>query len=306
MSHRAARKRIAGRTRRFRLLGLSGGISAGLCLLAAYPFQAALAFRQGDMPDFVVSCPFAHRLADDPFVHPGQPGSSHLHDFFGNKSTYASSTFRSMRQAGTTCARVGDTAGYWMPTVFQDGLVVKPLKATVYYRDMAPDPSSVRSFPPDFRMVAGDSAATSAQRPLLVGWACRHASDGLKGRWTSDVPTCGDNENLVFRVRFQDCWNGRHLDSADHRSHVSYSKNGVCPSRFPVAIPRVSMTVAYDSHGGSGVTLSSGSALTGHADFWNTWNQRALDELVATCLRAGIHCGFGTAAHPRPISSSAG
>ena len=38
-------------------------------------------------------------------------------------------------------ARVGDTAGYWVPTVYQDGVVVVPLKATVYYRDMAPDPA---------------------------------------------------------------------------------------------------------------------------------------------------------------------
>jgi len=300
MAHRAARKPVTVRTRRLRLIALSGVISGALALLAAYPFQPALAFKQGDMPDFVVSCPFTHRLADDPIVHPGQPGASHLHDFFGNKSTNASSTYASMLAAGTPCARVGDTAGYWVPTVYQDGVVVVPLKATIYYRDMAPDPAAVSTFPADFRMVAGNHDATSPQRPLLVGWACRHALDGLKGRWTSDVPTCNANENLVFRVRFPDCWNGRDLDTPDHMSHVAYSKNGICPARFPVAVPRVSMTVAYASTGGPGVTLSSGSALTGHADFWNTWNQPALDHLVITCLQAGIHCGFGTAARPQP------
>ncbi len=303
MSHRAPRKPVQGRSRRSRQVAFSAAVSAVLCLLAAFPFQGALAFKQGDMPDFVVSCPFTHRLPDDPIVHPGQPGASHLHDFFGNRSTDASSTFDSMVGAGTTCARVGDTAGYWMPTVYQNGVVVKPLQATVYYRDMATDPASVRSFPPDFRMVAGNHDATSPQRPLLVGWACRHANDGLKGRWTSDVPSCALNENLVFRVRFPDCWNGRDLDTADHMSHVAYSKNGVCPSRFPVSVPRVSMTVAYASMGGSGVTLSSGSALTGHADFWNTWDQAALDGLVSSCLQAGVHCGFGTAAHPLPASA---
>jgi hypothetical protein len=271
-----------------------------MALTTAVPAQGAWAFKQGDMPDFVVSCPFSHRLPDDPIVYPGLPGASHMHDFFGNTSVDAFSTYASLRKAGTTCARTGDTAGYWMPTAYQNGVVLRPLKATIYYRDMASDPTAVQSFPPDFRMIAGNHDATAPQRPLIVGWACRHAMDGLKGRWTSDVPTCGLNENLVFRVRFQDCWNGRDLDSADHKSHVAYSKNGVCPSGFPVPIPRVSMTLAYDSHGGAGVTLSSGSALTGHADFWNAWHQPALDTLVATCLRAGIHCGFGTATDPQP------
>ena len=272
--------------------------------LITCPAGSALAFKQGDMPDFVVECPFSHRLADDPIVHPGQPGASHVHDFFGNDSANAFSTYASLRAATTTCTRAGDTAAYWMPTVYQNGVVVRPLKATVYYRDMAPDHADVRSFPPDFRMVAGNHDATKPQRPLLVGWACRHSAGGLKGRWTSDVPTCSLNENLVFRVRFPDCWNGRDLDTPDHMSHVAYSKNGVCPNGFPVAVPRVSMTVAYDSQGGPGVTLSSGSNLTGHADFWNAWDQDALDELVTTCLQAGIHCGFGTADDPQQVDDA--
>jgi hypothetical protein len=276
------------------------GLACVAALLVALPAPDASAFKQGDMPDFVVSCPFSHRLPDDPIVYPDKPGASHLHDFFGNTAVDAFSTYSALRRAPTTCSRNGDTAAYWMPTAYQNGVVLRPLKATVYYRDMAADPTTVQSFPPDFRMIAGDHDATSPQRPLIVGWACRHASDGLKGIWTSDVPTCGAHENLVFRVRFPDCWNGRDLDSPDHMSHVAYGKNGVCPRGFPVAVPRVSMTVAYDSHGGPGVTLSSGSALTGHADFWNTWKQPALDDLVVTCLRAGIHCGFGTASDPQP------
>jgi hypothetical protein len=279
--------------------GVVVATAAAATVLGCLPAPSAWAFRQGDMPDFVVSCTFSHRLPDDPIVHPGAPGASHMHDFFGNTAVDALSTYSQLRKAPTTCARPADTAGYWMPTAYQNGVVLRPLTSTVYYRDMALDPAMVQAFPANFRMVAGDHDATSPQRPLLVGWACRHASDGLKGLWTSDVPTCGLHENLVFRVRFPDCWNGHDLDSSDHMSHVAYSKNGVCPAGFPVAVPRVSMTVAYDSHGGSGVTLSSGSALTGHADFWNTWKQSALQNLVVTCLRAGIHCGFGTASNPQ-------
>jgi hypothetical protein len=59
-------------------------------------------------------------------------------------------------------------------------------------------------------------------------------------------------------------------------------------------------TPGHFASSGPGVTLSSGSARTGHADFWNAWKQPALDSLVVTCLRAGIHRGFGTANDPEP------
>jgi hypothetical protein len=287
-------------TRNAKIGLMSLAVSGSLCLLAAFPVQGAWAFKQGDMPDFVVSCPLSHSAPDDPIVDPGLPGASHLHDFFGNVSTDAFSTYASLQAAGTTCARAGDTAAYWMPAAYQNGVKLTDLKATVYYRDMAPDPTTIHTVPAGLEMVAGDHAATTPQRPLLVGWACRHANDGLKGRWFSDVPTCRPGENLVFRVRFPDCWNGVDLDSPNHMSHMTYSKNGVCPKKFPVEIPRISMTVAYDSTGGPGVTLSSGSAMTGHADFFNAWDQAALDDLVTTCLQANIHCGFGTADNPSP------
>jgi Domain of unknown function (DUF1996) len=32
------------------------------------------------------NCPFSHTSTDDPIVYPGQPGRSHAHTFFGNRS----------------------------------------------------------------------------------------------------------------------------------------------------------------------------------------------------------------------------
>jgi hypothetical protein len=38
--------------------------------------------------------------------------------------------------------------------------------------------------------------------------------------------------------------------------------------------------------------LSSGPLSTGHADSWNTWDQKALTDLVARCLnRTNRDCG---------------
>ena len=99
----------------------------------------------------------------------------------------------------------------------------------------------------------------------------------------------------MFRVRFPECWNGVDLDSIDHSSHVArMTKQGVCPSTHPVNVPRASMTVVFNSQGGDGFTLSSGTALTGHMDFINSWDQAVLEGLVERCLRAGLECGFVT------------
>jgi hypothetical protein len=49
---------------------------------------------------------------DDPIVFPGQPGASHMHDFFGNETTNAYSTQSSMLAGATNCRIPSDTAGY--------------------------------------------------------------------------------------------------------------------------------------------------------------------------------------------------
>src|SRR5215210_4308885 len=46
---------------------------------------------------FRFSCLPGHIARDDPIVYPGQPGKSHLHQFFGNTDTDANSTYQSLR-----------------------------------------------------------------------------------------------------------------------------------------------------------------------------------------------------------------
>src|SRR5919197_133805 len=68
--------------------------------LLGLPAPAAAAGPPGQ---FVVRCPYSHSLMDDPIVFPGQPGASHMHDFFGNESVNAFSTMASMLAGQTTC-----------------------------------------------------------------------------------------------------------------------------------------------------------------------------------------------------------
>ena len=81
-------------------------------------------------------------------------------------------------------------------------------------------------------------------------------------------------------VNFPNCWDGSRLDSADHKSHLAYSTDGVCPSGHPVEVPALMLQVYYGVAGGPNAELASGGDFSGHADFMNAWNQPTLERLV--------------------------
>src|SRR4051794_30223022 len=55
---------------------------------------------------FRMFCTAGQIVSDDPLFSPGQPGVSHLHQFFGNTGANASSTYQSLRTSGgTTCGQ---------------------------------------------------------------------------------------------------------------------------------------------------------------------------------------------------------
>jgi hypothetical protein len=256
---------------------------------AARPAAKNLSALQG--VNFVGSCTFSHMNMDDPIVYPRQPGESHDHSFVGNTTTNAFSTLRSLRAGSSTCKRDGETAAYWMPTLLLNGQMVAPANATIYYRRKSLAP--LRAFPAGFKMIAGNRAASSPQGMQITFWNCGAAGSVPP---SIEVPTCRNtrSESLRLHVNFPSCWDGRHLDSASHQSHMAYPVRGACPVSHPVAVPAISLIYRYPITGGSGVTLSSGGPYSAHADFFNAWRQGTLASLVNTCLNALRHCGKGT------------
>jgi hypothetical protein len=41
-----------------------------------------------------------------------------------------------------------------------------------------------------------------------------------------------------------------------------------------------------------GLALASGDIWSGHADFWNTWDQAKLENEVTHCLHRNLPCGL--------------
>lgn len=250
-----------------------------------------LAGPQGRVAQFVVECAYSHQGFDDPIVHPGEPGASHLHVFFGNTTTDANSTAASLLVGDTTCDQQLDTASYWAPAVIVDGVVQTPVKSVAYYR-AGPDvdPATVQPYPLGLQMLGGNSGATEAQPLSVVAWTC-----GAGSIREVEPPACPADRNLRMLVTFPDCWNGVDLSSDDHISHVSYSHLGQCPSSHPVPIAQLQFSVEYPVHGPTdGLELASGGLLTGHADFFNAWDPDRLAREVKNCIHRGVVCGVAS------------
>lgn len=270
------------------------------------PVGAAVADPRGV---FVSRCSFSHSLEDDPIVHPGDPGASHLHDFFGSTSTNADSTVRRMIRSTTTCSIDRDTSGYWFPAGILDGSTLTPTFSKTYYFGVPND--LVEPIPRGLKMIAGIADSTSAGDNPHASWSC-----GAEGRnrtpivdhpydCTRFAEKWSFVDGVVGRIAFPSCWDGLGLTPDD----LAYAVDHSCPVGFDHRLPTVGMQMHFGildpcnpsdrcTSGGSDsqvtMTLSSGAYYTLHADLWNTWHQRALRRLVVACLDAHVRCGVVT------------
>lgn len=274
------------------VLGLAA-LSTG-ALLAVIDHPAPVVGRvegagpQGQVAQFKVECGWSHAASDDPIVHPGVPGASHPHDFFGNTSTKADSTAVRLRSQDTTCQNKLDTAAYWAPALLVDDTPVTPIGSVAYYRPgPGVDPAVVRTYPAGLMMIAGDGSASEPQPLAIAAWHC-----GSSPVLHASPPACPDTAPLGVRVAFPDCWDGARLDSTDHQAHVAYSQDGRCPDGHPVPTPQLIFEVHYPVTGDPrAVSLASGGVLGVHADFLNAWDQEALEREVRVCLNGDNVCG---------------
>ena len=246
-----------------------------------------------------VLCSNDHNAADDPILYPGQFGASHMHTFFGNKSTNAASTLASLKATTSSCGRdmgTSDRSAYWVPSLMKknaDGtssIVGSQQLSQIYYRRAGGGRGpGVYPFPPGLRMIAGSAKATSDQSSSIVSWSC-----GRGGPESPHMFRCagGSSAPMVVSLGFPSCWDGVHLDSADHKSHMAYAaSNGACPASHPVSLPELNIEVEYvNLGGGPEYFLASGGIYSFHGDFFNAWDNRVQNALVATCLNGAREC----------------
>jgi hypothetical protein len=125
---------------------------------------------------------------------------------------------------------------------------------TVYYMPYSAKNNKMTAFKPGFRMIAGDPMAKKASKASLCH-RCMGNGEGFApcdAKDSAELPTKYCPGGIRATVIFPSCWNGKDLDSPDHKSHVAYSNGGGlgtpnCPSTHPVAIPQVMYEIMWDT-----------------------------------------------------------
>jgi len=251
--------------------------------------------RLGAAPNgqFSNACQVSHQNTDNFIVSPEVvDGAQHLHDYFGNTTTNAFSTLDNLQEGRSTCANGEDASAYWVPALLKDNRPVEPDQAQMIMRGYNKDVGTVVGMPRGLAMITGNAKATKA-----ADSNAQFACTGAENERSKTFPNCRGGSRLVRIQDFPSCWDGKNLDSADHRSHVVFTgANGRCPKSNPVPLPRLRYRFVYPV-GGSAKGLSLGSfpeagglSFSDHADFFNLNDNTQMRQRVRDCINAGRRC----------------
>jgi hypothetical protein len=257
----------------------------------------------GNLPEFRADCQYSHSAADDPIVFPGLPGASHMHSVVGNKATGAGTQVGDLQKfTATTCKPVQDHSAYWVPTLF-DAATGKPVETTgfrVYYRSLMSNSSGQMPMPTGLRMIAGDAKKTQptprgAKGQFYCAFYGPGDLDGIARSSNGNWPICGGDATLHFMLQFPDCWDGKNLDSPNHKDHVAFGSGNACPASHPVKIPAITFDIQYGAKGTTaGYYLSSDpsgkSASSMHGDAFVVWDVDTMNKRTKDCVQQRRTC----------------
>jgi Domain of unknown function (DUF1996) len=261
-----------------------------------------------DMGAFRIVCNYSHMSYDDPIVYPNQPGRAHLHTFFGNTGTNAYSTYQSLATTGNTTCLGGtiNRSAYWVPSVIdtRDGRPIAAEKGVWYYKGGVSEVLSVmREIPAGLKMIAGDARATGPISRPVHHFSCYTSDFSSQYNVSPTIPNCRPGDYLQSNILFPQCWDGRNLDSPDHKSHMAYpggSWGWQCPTSHPVGIPEISLNIYWRVPTDRSTTtwrLSSDSYSTSipgghsmHADWFDGWKPDIMRAWFNGCVRARADC----------------
>jgi hypothetical protein len=238
----------------------------------------AFAYKQGK---YLQNCSQANVAQVDPLVTPGQP-ADHNHAEFGAVNWGTSTTTADMLAGLTTCKIPGNHSAYWVPPfIATDGSTVLPTSAGGYYGAFwTPDTEQVEPFPVGIRFIVGNPHSTVLQSTSIVHWRCDTA-----GQPTLAAPPTSCPAGVGVELAFDGpkYWDGLNLDTPNHQSHLSYTKDAGHQIRIPVIAwsfhyPAAAVGGMLDSDHGVGP-----AGRTAHMDLWEAQDPFQQAELTK-CL----------------------
>ncbi|GAB2878587.1 DUF1996 domain-containing protein [Streptomyces deserti] len=260
--------------------------------------------------------------SDNVIVAPGvSNGAHHFHDYVGNQANDAFASDEDLANAETSCENQGDKSSYFWPvlrlqngTQEQDanspgggiegnaGEIVTPKQVTLTF--VGNPRGKVTAMPRLLRIITGDAKAfVNGPANANASWSCT----GFEDRQLKDkYPLCPQGSDVVRTFRFQSCWDGRNIDSANHRTHVAFTAaDGTCPAGFR-PIPQLVQRLVYDvdapslKDGGRTTPLFAVDSfpeqlhkpVTDHGDFINVFDEDLMREMT-DCINEGRTCDAG-------------
>lgn len=266
--------------------------------------------------DFRTGCGVSHMSNDDPLVYPNQQGAAHHHTFFGNTSLNYKSNLNTLSSTGnSTC--IGGTANrsaYWIPSMIDTSTntPIVPDEASFYYKHGLIDGALIKSPPKGLRILAGNSKATNSKEAQTL-FQCLPGAKSTRKDWPNyrDIPTgksCEAGDKMNFMISFPQCWDGKNLDSPNHKDHMAYPINlynqtprgdgYACPATHPIAIPHITFNMWFHIKGegtknwrlASDNYPKTSGGYSGHADWVNGWDETVMSGIVKNCINAKKDC----------------
>ncbi len=268
---------------------------------------------------------------DDPIVYPGQPGKSHLHQWFGNTAADAHSTYASLRTSGgSTCMNILNRSAYWMPAMLDGkGHVVRPDYVSIYYKRLPADSAECTRqakdcvpLPRGLRFIFGYDMVSGRTPTGGTYFDCTgpSATPGHYKTITEAAANCPAGNRLGAIIGAPGCWDGKRLDSPNHRDHManpSYGSWGYlrCPPSHPHIVPTFTLGAWYtvDEQRADSWYLSSDempgmermpAGSTFHADWFGAWDDEVMAMWTQHCIEALRSCNSGDLGDGRQLKES--
>lgn len=327
----------------------SGGLAGEAAIPDSFPASDFLipdthppATSPDEVGAFRFTCLPGHLAKVDPIVYP-HGVSPHLHFFWGNTGTNADSDYNSLRTSGgSNCTRSTGTSpqrsAYWMPAMLDGaGNAVLADWINTYYKQLPKtDPNCKITLDPavlgacadlpnglkfifgaDMKAMTGGPADLNSRDHWAMGFDCVK-TDGTGESYTGIAPTiaaivatgkCPLGAWLRVYGTAPSCWNGKDIDTADHRSHLIYAPQSICPGDHPYKIPEIAIQAFFktdanfaagkwrlDSDNQMSASMGGAPVVAGttlHFDYWEAWSQTFKNLWQTHCINDHLSCSAG-------------
>ncbi|HVW43777.1 MAG TPA: DUF1996 domain-containing protein [Amycolatopsis sp.] len=174
-----------------------------------------------------------------------------------------------------------------------DGEIQRPESVSLTFRG---NPlTRVRAMPKFLRVLYGDA------KPAINGTGNTKASftcTGFENRLIDKYPICPQGSKVERIHDFPSCWDGKNIDSANHRTHIVFpDAKGKCAKGF-ITVPQLRVTLVYNvprdvqlagQYKVDSFPEEHHNPLSDHDDFANVMSQCIMMRVVK-CINSGRTC----------------